>query len=107
MSQEEGCTASNVTSPRATDEGTHPGDRLPADGRDLLGEVPTFSEVSATPDYDSQYDVSVNLQSLTEIWWESYEALQIHRDVIHLIIIRGSTNLRGCKHLTQEVPPIR
>ena len=64
MSQEEGCTTSNVTGSRATDEGTLPGDRLPADGRDLLGEVPTFSEVSATPDYDPLFDVSVNLQSL-------------------------------------------
>ena len=76
MSQEESWKASIVTDPRATDEGTHPGDRLPADGRNLLGEVPTFSEVSAAPDYDPLFDVSVNLQSLIGLPPDFCEALE-------------------------------
>ena len=52
MTEEGGYIYSNVTGSRATDKGTLPGNRLPADGRDLAGEVLTPCEVSVTPDYD-------------------------------------------------------
>ena len=70
MSQKDGCSANPVTSPRATDGGTHPGDRLPADGRDLLGEV------CAAPDYDSQFDITVSLPSLIGLPRDFCEALE-------------------------------
>ena len=60
MSQGESWNASIVTDSRAT-EGTLPGDQLPADGRNLLSEVLTFSKVCAAPSYDPLYDVSMNL----------------------------------------------
>ena len=75
MSQGDGCSSHLVTSPRATDEGTHPGDWLPADGRDLFGEVSTSTEVCAAPHFDPRYDITVNLQSLIGLPREFCEAL--------------------------------
>ena len=76
MTEEGGCIYSNVTGSRATDNGTLPGNRLPADGRDLAGEVLTPCEVSVTPDYDEQCDVSVSLQNLIRLPTDFCEALE-------------------------------
>ena len=53
-----------VTDPGATVKGTYPGDRLQLEGKDLVSEVFTHTEVRAPPDYDLSFDISVNLQSL-------------------------------------------
>ena len=75
MSQGRRWNASIATDPRAT-AGTSPDDQLPADGKGLLSEVLTFSEVSAAPSYDPLYDVSVNLQSLIGLPPDFCEALE-------------------------------
>ena len=64
MSEGDSCSLPLISSPRATDEGTHLDDWLPADGRNLFGEVSTPKKVCAAPDSDPQFDMSVGLQSL-------------------------------------------
>ena len=76
MTEEGGCIHSNATGSRATDNDTLPGNRLPAEGRDLTGEVHTPCEVSVTPDYDDLFDVSVSLQSLIGLPPDFCEALE-------------------------------
>ena len=85
MSQFGGCIHSNATGSRATEIDTLPGNRLPVEGRDLAGEVHTPSEVSVSPDYDDQYDITVSLQSLIGLPQDFCEALEslVHGDSHH------------------------
>ena len=76
MSEDGGCVHSNATGSRATEHDTLPGNRLPAEGRDLAGEVLTPCEVSVSPDYDDLYDITVSLQSLIGLPPDFCEALE-------------------------------
>ena len=75
MSEGDSCSSLLVTSPRATDEGTHLDDWLPVDGRNLFGEVSTPKKVCAAPSYDPSFDMSVGLQSLIGLPQDFCEAL--------------------------------
>ena len=76
MSQEVDYTVNLVTSPRSTEDGTQPGDWLPADRRNLLGEVSTSTEVCAPPSFDKLFDMTVSPQSLIGLPSEFCEILE-------------------------------
>ena len=77
MSKRKASPALLVSSPRSTAPDTCLRDCLPADGRDLLGEVSTPGKVCVTPPlYDPEFDILIGLPELIGFPKEFCEALE-------------------------------